>query len=170
MDKLYPYQQVIWDSAEELNSRTINYIYCPHGNNGKSTIAALCDLHKRGLDLPPVNDSEKLIQSVCDILMAKKERKPRIVFVDMPRAMDKKKLGGMYTAIEQIKKGKVYDMRYAYKDWWFDSPQVWVFGNQEPDVRLMSMDRWRIWTINDQMELVPHVKRLRDQFEEDGEE
>ena len=39
--------------------------------------------------------------------MAKKERKPRIVFVDMPRAMDKKKLGGMYTAIEQIKKGKV---------------------------------------------------------------
>ena len=168
MDKLYPYQQAIWDSADERNARSINYIYCPRGNNGKSTIASLCDLYKRGLDLPPVNDSEKLIYSVCDILMAKQERTPKLVFVDMPRAMDKKKLGGMYTAIEQIKKGKVFDLRYTYKEWWFDSPQVWVFGNKEPDLRLMSMDRWKIWTINDEKELVPHyTKRIREEGEEE---
>ena len=167
MDKLYPYQQTIWDSGDERNSRTINYILCLNGNIGKSTIAALCDLYKRGLDLPPVNDSEKLIYSVCDILMAKQERNPKIVFVDMPRAMDKKKLGGMYTAIEQIKKGKVFDLRYTYKEWWFDSPQVWVFGNHEPDLRLMSMDRWKIWTVNEMMELVPYTKRIRDEEEEE---
>lgn len=167
MDKLYPYQQTIWDSGDERNSRLINYILCLNGNIGKSTIAALCDLYKRGLDLPPVNDSEKLIYSVCDILMAKQERNPKIVFVDMPRAMDKKKLGGMYTAIEQIKKGKVFDLRYTYKEWWFDSPQVWVFGNHEPDLRLMSMDRWKIWTVNEMMELVPYTKRIRDEEEEE---
>ena len=118
------------------------------------------------MNLPPVNDSEKLIYSVCDILTAKQERDPKIVFVDMPRAMDKQKLGGMYTAIEQIKKGKVYDLRYTYKEWWFNAPQVWVFGNMEPDLRLvMSMDRWKIWTINEEMELMPHTKRIREEEE-----
>lgn len=159
MDRLFPYQQRIWDSADSRDSRTINYIYCKTGNNGKSTIASLCDLNGRGLDLPPVNDSEKLIASVCDILMAKQCRDPKVVFVDMPRAMDKRKLGGMYTAIEQIKKGKVFDLRYSYKEWWFDSPQVWVFGNTPPDTSMMSMDRWRLWTIHPFFkELVAYVE------------
>ena len=33
----------------------------------------------------------------------------------------------------------------------------------------MSMDRWKIWTINDDKELVAHTKRIREE-EEDVEE
>jgi hypothetical protein len=71
--------------------------------------------------------------------------------------MDKRKLGGMYSAIEQIKKGKVYDMRYSYKEWWFNSPQIWVFGNHMPDLSMLSADRWKIWSIDASMDLVPVV-------------
>lgn len=71
------------------------------------------------------------------------------MFFDMPRAMPKQALHGLYTAIEQIKKGKVYDLRYHYKDWWFDSPQIWVFSNTMPDRSLLSADRWKVWTVHE---------------------
>ena len=153
---LRPWQRTVWESADQFDTRTVNMIYDPYGNNGKSTIASLMDLHRRGIDLPPMNDSEKLIQSVADILIARDCREPKVIFVDLPRAMDKKRLGGLYTAIEQIKKGKVYDTRYAYKEWWFDSPQIWVFSNIEPDTIYLSSDRWKLWLIDDN-QLVPFV-------------
>ena len=34
-----------------------------------------------------------------------------------------------------------------------------------PDLRFMSMDRWKIWTINEEMELMPHTKRIREEEE-----
>ena len=156
IDNLLPWQKVVWESADKFDTRVINLVFDPDGGNGKSTIAALMDLHKRGIDLPPMNDAEKLIQSVADILMARKIREPKVVFVDLPRAMDKRRLGGLYTAIEQVKKGKVYDVRYHYKEWWFDSPQIWVFTNIEPDLSMLSRDRWRLWTIVNS-DLVPFV-------------
>lgn len=149
MDKLYPYQQQIYDCAKEFDSRIINLVYDKRGNQGKSTIAALCELFGNGLDLPPVNDAEKLVQSLCDICIAKNLRNPSPVFIDMPRAMDKSRLHGIYTAIEQIKKGKLYDVRHSYRDWWIDSPQLWVFTNIEPDLELLSRDRWKVWIVDD---------------------
>lgn len=146
---LQDWQRRVWDSADEFDPRSINVIFDSVGGNGKSTIASLMDLHKRGIDLPPMNDAEKLIQSVADILIARDERVPKTMFIDIPRAMDKRKLGGLFTAIEQIKKGKVYDTRYQYKEWWFDSPQIWVFTNIQPDFGLLSRDRWNVYEIVD---------------------
>lgn len=61
--------------------------------------------------------------------------------------MDKNKLYGIYSAIEQIKKGKLVDLRYHYKCWWIDSPQIWVFSNRMPDTRMLSADRWKLWKV-----------------------
>jgi hypothetical protein len=155
MDRLYPYQQRIYESAQIFDSRTINLIYDPWGNNGKSTITALCRLHAKGIKIPAVNDAEKLLASVCDILVARNERQPGVVFVDLPRSMDKRKLSGIYAAIEEIKNGCVYDLRYSYKEWWFDSPAVWVFTNIEPDLSFLSMDRWKLWSVTPDKDLEP---------------
>lgn len=154
LEKLYPYQKVIYDSADVFDTRIINMIYCPKGNIGKSTIASVCELYGNGIDLPPVNDAEKLIQSCCDICEAKGSRTPSPIFVDLPRAMNKDRLNGIYTAIEQIKKGKLFDLRYKYKEYWIDSPQIWVFSNIEPDLGMLSADRWKIWGVNEKKELV----------------
>ena len=154
MDRLYPYQRQIYECAQNFDSRNINLIYCPKGNQGKSTIAALCELFGKGQDLPPVNDAEKLVQTMCDICIAKQIRDPSPVFMDLPRAMDKTRLNGVYTAIEQIKKGKLYDIRYRYQEYWIDSPQIWVFTNIEPDLDLLSRDRWKVWTLDDDKNLV----------------
>jgi len=158
MSSLYPYQRVIFESAQTFDTRVINFIYCVRGNIGKSTVASLCELFGTGIDLPPVNDSEKLIQSACNICMAKNIRNPSPFFVDLPRAMDKNKLYGIYSAIEQIKKGKLFDCRYNYTEWWIDSPQIWVFSNREPDLSMLSLDRWKLWTVDDGFNLVPYFK------------
>lgn len=157
LDKLYPYQQEIFDSANVFDTRIINMIYCPNGNVGKSTIASLCELFGNGIDLPPVNDAEKLISACCDICTKKDVRNPSPIFVDLPRAMNKDRLNGIYTAIEQIKKGKLFDLRYNYTEFWIDSPQIWVFSNIKPEMQMLSADRWRIWYINKQFELARYI-------------
>ena len=144
---LRDWQLEIRNSRLNFNSRTINYIYDPTGGLGKTTVAAVCSLHDKGIRLPPINDAQLLLATVCDILTARDERKPGCLFIDLPRYMKKDKMYGIYSAIEEIKNGHVYDLRYAYKEWWFDSPPVWVFSNVEPVTEAMSMDRWRIWQI-----------------------
>lgn len=142
-------QQEIVDICSEFHTREIHGLYCPDGGTGKSTIAALMELQGKGYDIPPYNDFDKLIQGVCNMLMDEKQRQPGALFFDMPRAMNKSQLNGFYMAVEQCKKGKVWDMRYHYKKWWFDSPCIWVFTNTKPDLNLLSRDRWVWHTIED---------------------
>lgn len=157
METLLPWQQVVWDNRNVFDERHINMIYCPNGNKGKSTLASLCELYGDGLDVPPVNDSKELVQLVCNMCMSQNLRTPNPVMIDLPRAMDKTRLHGIYSAVEQIKKGKLYDLRYHYKSYWIDSPQIWVFSNTRPDLEMLSADRWKIYIINDSLELVPYV-------------
>lgn len=155
LERLYPFQQSIIDSRLNFNSRHVNFVIDVDGNNGKSTLAALAQLHFKGLDLPPIGDHKELLQIVCDILMAKEERDPQLVFVDLPRALDPKKLGPFMIAVEQIKKGHVCDVRNHYREWWFDSPQVWLFANWFPNINYMSKDRWCFWKISPLKTLLP---------------
>lgn len=146
---LYDWQKTIKDSADIFEPRIINLIYDEKGNNGKSTIAAICEILHGGIDMPPLNDYKELIQLACNICMDTNNRSPKIMFFDMPRAIRKDQLYGLYSAIEQIKKGKLYDCRYHYKAYWIDSPQIWVFTNTLPDLSMLSKDRWKIWEIED---------------------
>lgn len=143
------WQQFIIDQLNDFCCRKINFVYDPEGNQGKSTIAALGDLLHDCIDLPPINDFNQLIATTCDICIGKQLRSPKAVFVDLPRAMDKSKLGGFITACEQIKKGKLYDFRHHYKEWWIDSPQIWIFSNIMIDFDLLSADRWNTWVFID---------------------
>jgi len=169
LEQLRPFQRDIWDSYDEFDDRIINCIVCPVGNIGKSMISSLCDLYDRGYDIPPINDSEKLIQSVCDILMCKKDNKPGMFLIDIPRSTRQDKLHGLFNSIEQIKKGKVYDMRYKYKEWWFDSPTIWVFMNEVPNLTWLSDDRWRIWNVDKDYQLIEYNDGIKSITEEINE-
>ena len=157
LERVYPYQKHILESRNDFNDRVVNVLIDPKGNNGKSTVACLAELHYGGIDLPPIADHKELTQVVCNILMGKKERQPGIIFIDLPRTltMDPKRMGPFMIAIEQIKKGHVCDVRNHYTDWWYDSPAVWACTNHYLDVRFMSEDRWRFWTIGQFKEMRP---------------
>lgn len=156
LDRLHPFQRDILASKDDFDDRSVNLIVDKTGFSGKSTCACLAHLHQGGIDLPAINDHKELTQVVCDVLMGKNERQPGIIFIDLPRALtygDNKKLAPFMVAIEQIKKGHVCDVRNHYREWWFDSPAVWVFCNHTPDLKHMSADRWRFWAITKSREL-----------------
>lgn len=153
INNMHPFQMTIWNninSSTAFNSREINLVYCPDGNKGKSTIAHIARLRRGCIVIPAIiNDAKELIQCVCDICMDGELRSPPAVFIDMPRAINKQKLFGLYSAIEVIKDGYLYDVRHHFRHWDINSPQVWVFTNSLPDYNLLSKDRWNVWTINE---------------------
>lgn len=164
--ELYGYQKAIIEKSKDFNDREINCIIDTDGCQGKSTIAALAELVHGGIDVPCVNDMKELVQIVCDICISKKLRAPSPICIDLPRAINQQKLAGLYSGIEQIKKGKLYDTRNCYKDWWIDSPSVWVFCNEQPKISMLSRDRWRFWKIVDK-ELVEYFEECENENEND---
>ena len=164
---LYEWQEVVKSSADVFDDRSVNVIFDPEGNHGKSYIASLCSLLYGAISLPPSNDFKELIAVACDICMAKQTRSPKLIFCDMPRAYSKTSLFGFYSAIEQIKKGHLFDMRYKYQEYWIDSPNIWIFTNEPPDESMLSRGRWKIYTINDEKKLVPF--KTENSLNEDDE-
>lgn len=145
--ELRPWQKQVIDSMSDFNNRTINYIYDNKGNLGKSTVASIAALKYGGIKLPPLNDFKEIMALLCNICFDRNIRDPKIILLDLPRAMRKEHLFSMYSAIESIKDGMLYDTRYHYKEWWIDSPQIWVFSNKLPDLDYLSIDRWTFWSV-----------------------
>lgn len=141
---LRPWQQKIWDSKNTFDDRIVNILYDPRGNIGKTTISNLIGATRHGINIPALKDSKDIMRMVMD------QEKLGMYLIDMPRAMKKENLEGMYSAIEQIKGGYAYDDRYHFKSEYFDAPTIWVFTNTIPDGTLLSKDRWRIWIVVDE--------------------
>jgi len=147
MGPLRPFQERVVASANEWDTRHINYIYCPKGNIGKSLLVGYCRANAIGRALPPVNDYKDLMRMVCDLPTSK------LYLFDMPRSMNKDKLYSFYSAIETIKDGYAYDDRYSFKEKCFDCPQIWIFANTLPSMAHLSNDRWLIWEVDTNYEL-----------------
>lgn len=137
------------DKASSTGSRRINVVYDPKGCSGKSTVSMLMELQQGCIGLPPINDAKELMQVICCVLLSRdpKNRNPPAVFLDLPRALEKERMYGIYNAIEQIKNGKAFDTRNKYKCVFFDNPAVWMFMNEMPDLTKLSADRWVVWEI-----------------------
>lgn len=139
--KLRPWQQDIVDLSKVFDTRTINIIFDPNGNNGKSVLTMYMRAYKLGRKIPYCNNYKDVMRMVCDMPIS------NCYLFDLPRSIDKKILAGLFSAIEEIKGGYAFDDRYHFKEIMFDCPQIFVFTNEQPDRNYLSQDRWKIWTI-----------------------
>jgi len=151
IDKFLPWQEhLLQVSMMQYNDfRSINFLYCPQGNIGKSTLAGYLDCKGKAYDVPTIVDAERLVATLCNKFSNAKNRDPGIIFIDIPRKQEQKKMSSIYTAIEQIKKGSLFDTRYKHQEWKIRSPVIWVFTNEEPELTSLSADRWKIWKVVD---------------------
>ena len=149
-----PFQQSILDSINVWDTRHANILICPKGNIGKSVLVQYMDIMKMSKMVPFIKDYEGLLRMVYDT-RAGNRTKWKGYCIDMPRAIKKEKLGQIYAAIETIKGGYCWDDRYEFKDEHFDCPVIWVMTNREPELDLLSLDRWKIWTVDEEYNLVP---------------
>ena len=157
---LRPWQQTVLQMAQYKDTRSINVIIDEEGGKGKSTLAGYA-VFQLGYYFVAVHDSvERMVASVCDMLMSDQARNPKCFFVDIPRSFRKSRMKSLFLAIEQIKNGWVSDSRYHYRQWGFNTPCVWVFCNRPIRTKYLSKDRWRLFMFQDE-QLVPYVSETK---------
>lgn len=138
---LRPYQIEIINASKIFCMRTINMIWDPTGNCGKSILAEHMEYSGLAEEIPPY----RLMDDIFQWVYSRPTKKAYIV--DMPRGMKKDKLADFYSGIEIIKNGVAFDKRYTAKKKRFNRPRIFVFTNLLPSFDLMSLDRWTIWKI-----------------------
>lgn len=67
-----------------------------------------------------------------------------IFVMDIPKSDSRDKNKDLWSAVEQMKNGYLYDKRHHWQEAWIDSPGILVITNEEPDRNLLSRDRWDI--------------------------
>lgn len=146
---LRPWQQTIADMANIREPRKVDCLIDLTGNIGKTILQRYLGIHKIGRTIPYCNSFKDIMRMAMDMPESK------LYMIDLPRAISKENLHGMFSAIEVLKSGYAYDDRYSFKERYFNPPRVFVTTNQIPDRRMLSLDRWQLWKIADN-ELVPY--------------
>lgn len=143
IQELYPWQKTIITMLKDWDARSIDVIYDPVGNIGKSGFCEYLEYHGHAYEIPMMRLMEDIMQCVYDVPTHK------CYLIDMPRAMKKDKLFDFYSGIECLKNGQVYDKRYKFKKRRMNRPRVFIFTNNVPPESMMSRDRWDVWQVLD---------------------
>jgi len=143
------YQQWIYEQCLIFCMRSIDLIYDPIGNIGKSLFTEWMEAQGLVEEIPPYRLMDDVFQRVYG------RPKCKAYFMDMPRGMKKDKLADLYAGLEVVKNGVCYDKRNYPKKCRFDRPRIFVFTNVLPQFDLMSKDRWRIHRIDENYDVVP---------------
>lgn len=141
---LLPWQNSLMNEVSEYDPRSIHVVVDREGNSGKSSLCKWVWCKDLGQPVPAMTSAEDLVQFVMCMPAT------NLYIIDMPRAMKKKSLFGMYSGIENLKNGMLFDKRYKGVFKYIDEPNIIVFTNQPPKLRYLSKDRWKLWTIKDQ--------------------
>lgn len=138
--------------------RNIHVIIDKEGGKGKSSLIEIMLARRMGYRIPFMSNYKELTTYVCSTLVERKDRSPKNFCMDIPRAIVSDAIFG---SIEAIKGGCLTDHRYKATEWRYNIPNIFIFTNEAPTINLLSKDRWKLWTINEKLELV--------KFDEPGE-
>lgn len=137
--RLRPNQRRVLELLDKQNDRGVLVWVDTTGNVGKSFLTRWLVERRRAYYVPPTVDNVKqIIQWVCSGYKGQ----PYIV-IDIPRSA--KWTQSLYTGIEAIKDGIVYDTRYSanLRDIW--GCKILVLTNTYPNLDALSKDRWTIY-------------------------
>jgi len=133
ISNLYPWQERIrLMCLKEPDDRTINWVWEPEGNKGKTSFCKYMYLNYKATILG--NGAFKdIAQALSD--------SPKIVMFNITRDLEDR---FNYSAVEAIKDGMVFSGKYESRMKVFNSPHIFIFANFEPKVDKMSLDRWNL--------------------------
>lgn len=134
------WQILAMERWEKQNQREILTILDKVGGHGKTFLRKhLVATHKAQF-IPPMEKAE-------DIMAMAMFKPAKGYVIDLPKAESKKR-DQMWSAIEQLKDGYLYDKRYTWRERWIDPPKIMVFCNTFDESKL-SEDRWDVLDITD---------------------
>lgn len=147
---LLPWQESLKVLAGKFCLRTIDLIYDPVGNHGKSLFSEHMEYNQLAEEIPPFRLMDDIFQWVATRPIQ------QCYIVDLPRGMKKTHLGDFYSGLEVVKNGVAYDKRNRAKKIRFSRPRIFVFTNTLPLFSLMSPDRWQVHSITEDQKLIPY--------------
>lgn len=156
--ELKNWQQKLYDTVmteiENRLYRNVHVLYDPRGGIGKTTFALSLTCKRKAEYIPPCNDSKDIMRMAYCLPTSK------LYIIDLTRSMNKDRLNGMYSAVEQIKNGYIYDDRYTFKRKFIDAPGVIIMTNELPSTDYLSSDRWKIHSVEDDELIDINIKNL----------
>lgn len=150
----YPWQNAMYDIVQLYNERHLMYCYDPHYNSGKSIFSEWLEYKGLAEEIPPFTQMEDIMQFVMSM------HESKCYVFDMPAAMKKDRVSQLYSGLEMLKNGYLYDKRYQGKKRRISRPTVIVFANNLPQMDLMAPDRWQTLYITPDKALVPYDPRI----------
>lgn len=145
----YPWQkellQLIYTPADK---RTVHWICDLEGKKGKSEFSKILGMKHDCINLD-YGENRNLMN-----LVSKFQHKKCYLF-DLTRCKPKAyESGDLYSAIEKVKNGVIVNQKYETNIHYMRAPHVIVFANVFPEIGNLTRDRWKLYSINDAMELV----------------
>jgi hypothetical protein len=142
---LSDWQKSLIELFEEFkdNDRVIFWIYDNVGGAGKTFF---CDY------MSDINPKDVIVmdnQQCRDISCAYNGQK--IVLFDFVREEEH---DIKYGVLEKLKNGRIFSAKYESHVKVFEKPTVCVFANHAPRVKMLSMDRWKIYSVTRRSNLV----------------
>lgn len=132
---LYPWQEEIVALTETIpDDRSIHWYWDSVGNIGKSALVRYLVIHKGALLVS--GKSADIKYQIAQVLQP-----PDLIIYDIPRTAQ----GYInWTGLEEIKNGIFCSSKYESKMIMMNSPHIICFANFEPELSVMSQDRWKI--------------------------
>lgn len=124
------------------DDRSIHWICDRKGNCGKTTLAKhLCLTRSDVIYL-----SGKCADMKYAVWKWLQKKQLSVAILDFTRSQENYI---SYQGIEEIKNGIFFNTKYESEMCVYNSPHVLIFANFMPDMDALSLDRWRIYELND---------------------
>lgn len=149
---LYPWQQSIFNITDtEPDDRSIIWVYDKNGKNGKTRFCKFIKHKANAIIITGggLKDIAQVIAGEVDDGGRNMDNLTSIIF-NFARTTE----NISYQAIEALKDGLITSTKYHSKGFDFNCPHVFIFSNSKPDINRLTMDRWKIYTINESKELI----------------
>jgi hypothetical protein len=141
------------------NSRHVYWLACNEGGSGKSIFLKYLQF-KSEYSIGEISDAGSATQlKATSYNIGPKE----IYFVDLPRVRSDS-LEDIMRTVETIKNGKLSSVLYGGSEViLFNPPLMIIFANYYPNVGWMSKDRWQIYQITPEFEMIKQsVDKVRN--------
>lgn len=151
-EKLYEWEKKLLNIIKgEPDDRTIYWFYERKGGAGKSTFTKyLCKRHQALILSGKASDMK---YGIVSYMKKHDDVAPDVIVLDIPRSC----LNYLsYTGIEEIKNGCFFSSKYESEMVIYNNPHLIIFANDLPEIYQISQDKWKIFKITDDNNVMEH--------------
>jgi len=148
LEVLRPWQQDLFEVLKACRSdRAIYWIHDKKGGGGKTALQKHIMATMKGtLIIPGASTSSNINEAIRSYLEGNSEL--NFLLVNLARGTENYE--SVYQTLEQVKDQMIFCGKYKSRTVYLQkSPTVCIFANREPDGAKLTLDRWRLYELNE---------------------